>query len=125
MSNNIYDILKKIESLEAPKKTNLTESKSMTTVKELHNESKKEKQANKGSIAEAVATVEKQLNEKYMGFKKKLGEAQVNELSPDTLTSYADKAKGQRGWAFGRAKAGKEGHGSADGINVPMVIIKQ
>jgi hypothetical protein len=39
---------------------------------------------------------------------------QVNELSPDTLSSYADKAKGQRGWAFGRAKAGKEGHGSAD-----------
>jgi len=113
MSNNIYDILKKIESLEAPKKTNLTESK-MTTVKELHNESKKEKQTHKGTIAEAVAQVEQQLNEKYMGFKKKLGEAQVNELSPDTLTRYADKAKGQRGWAFGRAQAGKEGHGSAD-----------
>jgi len=68
MSNNIYDILKKIESLEAPKK-NLTESK-MSTVKELHNESKKEKPTNKGSIAEAVAKVESQLNEKYMGFKK-------------------------------------------------------
>ena len=69
MSNNIYDILKKIESLEAPKKTTLTESK-MTTVKELHNESKKEKSTRKGSIAEAVARVEQQLNEKYMGFKK-------------------------------------------------------
>lgn len=68
MSNNIYDILKKIESLEAPKKT-LTESK-MNTVKELHNESKKEKSSNKGTIAEAVAQVEQQLNEKYMGFKK-------------------------------------------------------
>ena len=113
MSNNIYDILKKIESLEAPKKT-LTESKSMNTVKELHNESKKEKQTYKGTIAEAVATVEKQLNEKYMGFKKKLGEAQVNELSPDTLTSYADKAKGQRNWAGGRAMAAAQGNRRAD-----------
>ena len=86
MSNNIYDILKKIESLEAPKKTNLTESKSMTTVKELHNESKKEKQANKGSIAEAVAKVERQLNEKYMGFKKKMGE----ELDPKYKTPNID-----------------------------------
>jgi hypothetical protein len=113
MSNNIYDILKKIESLEALKKTNLTESK-MTTVKELHNESKKEKQINKGTIAEAVAQVEQQLNEKYMGFKKKLGEAQVNELSPDTLTSYADKAKGQRNWAGGRAMAAAQGNRRAD-----------
>jgi hypothetical protein len=152
MSNNIYDILKKIESLEAPKKTNLTESK-MTTVKELHNESKKEKQINKGTIAEAVAQVEQQLNEKYMGFKKleksiaasgdvkdpgavaasigrkkygkekfqkaaaagkKLGETQVNELSPDTLTSYADKAKGQRNWAGGRAMAAAQGNQRAD-----------
>ena len=85
MSNNIYDILKKIESLEAPKKT-LTESKSMNTVKELHNESKKEKQINKGSIAEAVAQVEQQLNEKYMGFKKKMGE----ELDPKYKTPNID-----------------------------------
>jgi len=80
MSNNIYDILKKIENLESPKQA-LTESKAMNTVKELHNESKKEKQTHKGTIAEAVAQVEKQLSEKYMGFKKaaaagkKLGEA--------------------------------------------------
>ena len=88
MSNNIYDILKKIESLEAPKKT-LTESK-MTTVKELHNESKKEKQTRKGTIAEAVAQVEQQLNEKYMGFKKaaaagkKIGEGvkHIGTISP-------------------------------------------
>ena len=44
----------------------------------------------------------------------KLEEKQVNELSPDTLTSYADKAKGQRGWAFGRAQAGKQGNQAAD-----------
>ena len=87
MSNNIYDILKKIESLEAPKKT-LTESKSMTTVKELHNESKKEKQTRKGTIAEAVAQVEQQLNEKYMGFKKKMGEA---GLDPNLKSPNFDK----------------------------------
>lgn len=45
---------------------------------------------------------------------KKVKEAQVNELSPDTLTSYADKAKGQRGWAWGRAEAGRQGNKSAD-----------
>jgi hypothetical protein len=45
---------------------------------------------------------------------QEMAEAQLDELSPDTLTRYADKAKGQRGWAFGRAQAGKEGHGSAD-----------
>jgi hypothetical protein len=73
MSNNIYDILKKIENLESPKKA-LTESKAMNTVKELHNESKKEKQTGKGTIAEAVAQVEKQLNEKYKGFKKTVDE---------------------------------------------------
>jgi len=69
MSNNIYDILKKIENLESPKQA-LTESKAMNTVKELHNESKKEKQTRKGTIAEAIAQVEQQLNEKYAGYKK-------------------------------------------------------
>jgi len=69
MSNNIYDILKKIENLESPKQA-LTESKAMNTVKELHNESKKEKSSRKGTIAEAIAQVEQQLNEKYAGYKK-------------------------------------------------------
>ena len=44
----------------------------------------------------------------------KYDEAQVNELSPDTLTSYADKAKGQRNWAHGRAMAGQQGNQAAD-----------
>ena len=113
MSNNIYDILKKMQTLETPK-SQLNESKSMDTVKELENESKKKDKVKEGAIAEAVAKVEKQLNEKYMGFKKKLGEVQVNELSPDTLTSYADKAKGQRNWAGGRAMAAAQGNRRAD-----------
>ena len=95
MSNNIYDILKKIESLEAPKKTNLTESK-MTTVKELHNESKKEKQTNKGTIAEAVAQVEKHLSEKYLGFKK-LGEG-VKHIGTITPTGQGDEYKPEPGY---------------------------
>ena len=44
----------------------------------------------------------------------KYDEAQVNELSPDTLTSYADKAKGQRNWAHGRAVAAQQGNQAAD-----------
>ena len=39
---------------------------------------------------------------------------QVNELSPDTLSSYADKAKGQRNWAGGRAMAAAQGNRRAD-----------
>lgn len=44
----------------------------------------------------------------------KYDEAQVNELSPDTLNSYADKAKGQRNWAHGRAMAAQQGNQAAD-----------
>ena len=105
MSNNIYDILKKIESLEAPKKT-LTESKSMTTVKELHNESKKEKQTHKGSIAEAVATVEKQLSEKFHGYKKAMNKTEVEESG---LQAYLGKKKyGEQGMKA-LQKAGRDG----------------
>jgi hypothetical protein len=105
MSNNIYDILKKIESLEAPKKT-LTESKSMTTVKELHNESKKEKQTHKGSIAEAVATVEKQLSEKFHGYKKAMNETEVEESG---LQAYLGKKKYGETGMKALQKAGRDG----------------
>jgi hypothetical protein len=46
--------------------------------------------------------------------KDKFAEEQVNELSPDTLSSYADKARGQRNWAAGRAISAKQGHTYAD-----------
>jgi hypothetical protein len=101
MSNNIYDILKKIENLESPKQA-LTESK-MTTVKELHNESKKEKQTGKGTIAEAVAQVEQQLNEKYMGFKKaavagkKMGEG-VKHIGTISPTDQGEEYKPEPGY---------------------------
>ena len=81
MSNNIYDILKKMQSLEAPKQ-NLTEGKKAKPdfadldkdgdKKEPMKKAAKEKA--KGGIAEAVARVEQQLAEKYMTYKKRLGE---------------------------------------------------
>jgi len=77
MSNNIYDILKKMQGLEAPKQ-NLTEGKKAKPdfadldkdgdKKEPMKKAAKEKA--KGAIAEAVARVEKNLAEKYMSFKK-------------------------------------------------------
>jgi hypothetical protein len=98
MSNNIYDILKKIENLESSKQA-LTESKAMNTVKELHNESKKEKQTHKGTIAEAVAQVEQQLNEKYMGFKKTVAAIKKGGSAENPEAVAA---------AIGRKKYGKE-----------------
>ena len=81
MSNNIYDILKKMQSLETPK-ANLTEGKKAKPdfldmdkdgdTKEPMKKAAKAK--SKGAVAEAVAQVEQQLAEKYMGFKKRLGE---------------------------------------------------
>lgn len=98
MSNNIYDILKKMQNLEAPKQA-LTESKTMSTVKELHNESKKEKLTVKGSIAEAVQSIESQLNEKYMGFKKTVAAIKKGGSAENPEAVAA---------AIGRKKYGKE-----------------
>ena len=77
MSNNIYDILKKMQSLETPK-ANLTEGKKAKPdfldmdkdgdTKEPMKKAAKAK--SKGAVAEAVAQVERQLNEKYQGFKE-------------------------------------------------------
>ena len=90
MSNNIYDILKKMQSLETPK-ANLTEGKKakpdfldMDKDGDTTEPMKKAAKAkSKGAVAEAVAQVERQLNEKYQGFKK-MQESEANEdmLSP-------------------------------------------
>lgn len=77
MSNDIYSILKKMQNLETPKKS-LTESKkAKPDYIDIDKDGNKEepmkkaaKDKSKGAIAEAVAKVESQLNEKYMGFKK-------------------------------------------------------
>ena len=105
MSNNIYDILNKINKLEGKVQT-LKESKSMDKKKEdKKDESKKKDKADKGAIAEAVARVEKQLNEKYNGFKK-MRESQVEESG---LQAYLGKKKYGETGMKALQKAGREG----------------
>jgi hypothetical protein len=81
MSNNIYDILKKMHDLEAPKQS-LTESKKAKPdyidIDKDGDKTEPMKKAaqekSKGAVAEAVAQVEQQLSEKYQGFKKSVAE---------------------------------------------------
>jgi hypothetical protein len=102
MSNNIYDILKKMQNLEVPKQS-LTESKKAKPdyididkdgdKKEPMKKAAREK--SKGAVAEAIATVERQLSEKYMGFKKaaaagkKLGEDYQSDMKARDKASRA------------------------------------
>jgi len=86
MSNNIYDILKKMAGLEAPKQA-LTESKKAKPDyididkdgDKTEPMKKAAREKSKGAVAEAVAQVEKQLNEKYMGFKKAAADKNMEE----------------------------------------------
>jgi hypothetical protein len=137
MSNNIYDILKKFNNLDSVKST-LTEGKKVCEscgkakcgcmeeskgakpdfldmdnngdTKEPMKKAAKEK--SKGAVAEAVAQVEKQLNEKYMGFKKTLGESPNEDmLSPGQkkiakMSPPPDKIDAGD---FAKLRAGKQG----------------
>jgi len=124
MSNNIYDILKKFNNLDSVKNM-LTEGKAVCKscgkakckcadeskgskpdfldmdkdgdTKEPMKKAAREK--SKGAVAEAVAQVEKQLNEKYMGFKKTVGalKKQGGIENPEGLAA-----------SIGRKKYGKE-----------------
>ena len=124
MSNNIYDILKKFNNLDSVKNM-LNEGKTVCKScgkakckcvdeskgskpdfldmdkdgdkKEPMKKAAKEK--SKGAVAEAVAQVEKQLNEKYMGFKKTVGalKKQGGIENPEGLAA-----------SIGRKKYGKE-----------------
>jgi hypothetical protein len=124
MSNNIYDILKKFNNLDSVKNV-LTEGKKVCEscgkakcgcmeeskgskpdfldmdkdgdTKEPMKKAAKEK--SKGAVAEAVAQVEKQLNEKYMGFKKTVNalKDQGGIENPEGLAA-----------SIGRKKYGKE-----------------
>jgi hypothetical protein len=105
MSNNIYDILNKINKLEGRVQT-LKESKSMDKKKEdKKDESKKKDKADKGAIAEAVARVEKQLSEKYHGFKK----MQESEVEESGLQAYLGKKKYGETGMKALQKAGRDG----------------
>jgi hypothetical protein len=81
MSNNIYDILKKMNDLEAPKQTLTEGKKAKPDYIDIDKDGDKTepmkkaaKEKRKGAVAEAVARVEKKLAEKYLNHKKKLGE---------------------------------------------------
>lgn len=106
MSNNIYDILKKINNLEGKVQT-LKEGKSMDKKKEdKKDESKKKDKVKKGAIAEAVKRVEEALTEKYKGFKKTVSESEMEESG---LQAYLGKKKyGEQGMKA-LQKAGRDG----------------
>lgn len=129
MSNNIYDILKKFNNLDSVKNM-LSEGKKVCKdcgeVKcKCIDESKgskpdfldmdkdgdkkepmKKAAKDKGAIAEAVARVEQQLAEKYMGFKKSVTESEVEESG---LQAYLGKKKyGEQGMKA-LQKAGRDG----------------
>jgi tellurite resistance protein len=79
MSNNIYDILKKMENLEAPKQTLTEGKKAKPDYIDIDKDGDKTepmkkaaKEKSKGAVAEAVARVEKKLAEKYLNHKKKI-----------------------------------------------------
>ena len=92
MSNNIYDILKKFNNLDSVKNI-LNEGKgSKPDFLDMDKDGDKKepmkkaaKEKSKGAVAEAVAQVERQLNEKYQGFKKAAAadKKMVKELDPN------------------------------------------
>jgi hypothetical protein len=98
MSNNIYDILKTMRGLSSPK-TALTEGKKakpdFLDLNKNNNRTepmkKAAKEKSKGAIAEAVARVEHQLAEKYMGFKK----AAANKMDEGEADQYEQDPYGQ------------------------------
>lgn len=106
MSNNIYDILKTMRGLDNTKSA-LTEGKTAKPdfldmdkdgdKKEPMKKAAKEK--SKGAIAEAIARVEQQLAEKYMGFKKTAAAVAKGGSANDPEAVAA---------AIGRKKYGKE-----------------
>lgn len=106
MSNNIYDILKKFNNLDSVK-TTLTESAKECKVcgmkkckcEDKKHESKKKDKVKESAIAEAVAQVEQQLNEKYMGFKKTAAAIKKGGSAENPEAVAA---------AIGRKKYGKE-----------------
>jgi hypothetical protein len=113
MSNNIYDILKTMRGLSSPKSALTEGKKAKPDFADLDKDGNKKepmkkaaKEKSKGAIAEAVARVEKNLAEKYMGFKKSVTESEVEESG---LQAYLGKKKyGEQGMKA-LQKAGRDG----------------
>jgi hypothetical protein len=113
MSNNIYDILKKMENLEAPKQSLTEGKKAKPDFLDMDKDGDKKeplkkaaKEKSKGAIGEAVARVEKQLAEKYNNHKKQLSEREMEESG---LQAYLGKKKyGEQGMKA-LQQAGRDG----------------
>ena len=108
MSNNIYDILKKMQSLEAPKQSLNESKKSKPDFLDMDKDGDKTepmkkaaREKSKGAVAEAVATVERQLAEKYTGYKKLGEETQQWQSVKQGAKDVADFAQGLATMATG------------------------
>lgn len=106
MSNNIYDILKTMRGLSSPKSALTEGKKAKPDFADLDKDGDKKepmkkaaKEKSKGAIAEAVARVEQQLAEKYMGFKKTAAAVAKGGSADDPEAVAA---------SIGRKKYGKE-----------------
>jgi hypothetical protein len=89
MSNNIYDILKKMHDLEAPKQTLNEGKKAKPDYIDIDKDGNKTepmkkaaKEKSKGAVAEAVFRVEQQLAGKYQGWKKINEEEMIRKVIP-------------------------------------------
>lgn len=115
MSNNIYDILKTMRGLSSPKSTLTEGKKAKPDFADLDKDGDKKepmkkaaKEKSKGAIAEAVARVEQQLAEKYMGFKKAAANNMAEGEQRMSRAAKGYEKYGKEGMAA-LAKAGKEG----------------
>jgi hypothetical protein len=108
MSNNIYDILKKMQNLEAPKQSLNESKKSKPDFLDMDKDGDKTepmkkaaREKSKGAVAEAVAHVEQQLAEKYQGFKQLDEETQQWQSVKQGAKDVADVAQGLAAIATG------------------------
>jgi len=135
MSNNIYDILKKMQNLEAPKQS-LTESKKVKPdyidIDKDGDKTEPMKKAaqekSKGAVAEAVATVEAQLNEKYMGFKKTVAAIKKggSAENPEAVAAAIGRKKyGKEKFQKAAAAGKKLGEDALDFLRSPEGIAKR
>lgn len=126
MSNNIYDILKKMQGLEVPKQTLAEGKKAKPDFADLDKDGDKKepmkkaaKEKAKGAIAEAVARVEKNLAEKYTTYKKRLGEE--SDMKKTVIPVGVIDGPGGYEEAQNRIKDYEAGKINKDGKQLPPV----
>ena len=133
MSNNIYDILKTMRGLESPKTTLNEGKKAKPDYLDMDKDGDKKepmkkavKDKSKGAIAEAVARVEQQLAEKYMGFKNTVGalKKQGGIENPEALAASIGRKKyGKKKFQDAAAKGKKLGEESESGMTKKVIPV--